>query len=377
MINGLRIGRVHGIDIRVNWSVVVIGWLLAWSLATAVLPELVADRSDTAYWVAAGIATLGFLAALVAHELGHSLIALRNDVEVQSITLWLFGGVAVLGTTPESPRAALHIAVAGPLVSLGLGALGVGAGLALEGLVGASVTWFGVMNLFLGVFNLLPAYPLDGGRVYQAWLWRRGVPADRATAKAAGLGGAIGLVMIWIGVVEVLLANIIGGVWMMGLGWFLREASRSEADQARRGEPMRRLHVRDLMTSTPETVHPDLTAAQFVDDVVWPGRHAAYPVVAPCGDVLGLLTLRKIGALEPQRYRSTRVGDLMLPVDELAVVHPDDTVEALAQAIGIRTDHRALVLDGGRLVGIVSPSDLARLITVIDLREPLRSSESV
>ena len=355
----------------------MIGWLLAWSLATAVLPELVADQSDTAYWVAAGIATLGFFAALVAHELGHSLVALRNDVEVQSITLWLFGGVAVLGSAPHTSRAALHIAIAGPLVSLGLGVAGVLVGAAFGDLVGASIMWFGVMNLFLGLFNMLPAFPLDGGRVYQAWLWRRGVPADQATAKAAMLGNRIGLVMIWIGVFEVLLANIIGGVWMMGLGWFLREASRVEADQARRGEPMRRLHVRDLMTSEPETVGPDMTAARFVDEVVWPGRHAAYPVVAPCGEVLGLLTLRAIGGLEPQRYRTTRIGDLMIPFDELAVVSPDDTVESLAQTIGIRADHRALVMSNDRLVGIVSPSDLARLITVIDLREPLHRSESV
>ena len=374
-MNGLLVARVRGIDIRVNWSVLVIGFLVAWSLATQVLPELEPDRSDTAYWVAGGMATLGFFAALVGHELGHSLVALRHDVGVRSITLWLFGGVALLDSQPESSRSALRIAIAGPLVSLTIGLVALIVGLPLTGLAGATVAWFGVMNVFLGLFNLLPAFPLDGGRVYQAWLWRRGVPADQATRRAAVLGGRIGYVMMWVGVVEILFSNLIGGIWMMGLGWFLREASTMEADQARLGGPLRRLHVSDVMTPRPQTVPADLSLEQFVDQVLWSGRHAAYPVVAAGGTVLGLVTLRKLRTLDPQSYAGTQVVDVMDPVDDLVTVAPDDTLETLAGQMGRRGENRALVMTGDRLMGIVAPSDLVRIITVIDLTEALHPTE--
>ena len=337
-MHGVLIGKVRGIDIRVNWSVAIIGWLIAWSLATQVLPDMAEGRTDSAYWTAGLIATVGFFAALVAHELGHSLVAIQHGVEVRSITLWVLGGVAHLARSPDSPTAAIRIAAAGPIVSMVCGVVGLGAGMVAEGLVGAVLIWFGSINLLLAVFNLLPAFPLDGGRIYQAWLWSGGLSADEATARAARLGGIIGRALVWLGVIEILLTGLLSGLWLMAIGWFLREASNAEAQYIRRESELRRFTCANVMTADPECVPTARTVARFVDDVLAWGRHAAYPVVDPEGRVAGLIEIKAVQAIARDSWPATEIGSVMTP---------------LAQGAGGRVDRhrrraRAAHAGGGR-----------------------------
>ncbi len=367
-MHGVLIGRVLGIEIRAHWSVGIIGWLIAWTLATQFLPDMVEGRSETAYWAASIIATAGFLAALVAHELGHSLVALRHDVEVRSITLWMFGGLARLDQSPATPGAAIRIARAGPLVSLGCAAVGLAVGALTPGLVGAVLIWFGTINMLLALFNMLPAFPLDGGRIYQAWLWRGGLSNEEATAKAARLGGHIGRAMVWLGVIEAVLVALLSGLWLMAIGWFLREASEAEAQGSRRESALRCFTSADVMTVRPVSVPATRPISQFVHDVVASGRHAAYPVVD--GDrVVGLIDVKSVGSVPSDMWSGTDVAAVMKPLAEVPVVGVDETADTLIRRMEEHEESRALVMDGGRLLGVIAPSDIVRLAIAVELAE--------
>lgn len=368
-MNGALIGRVRGIEIRVNWSVAIVGWLIAWSLATQMLPEMAEGRSETAYWVAGVIATIGFFAALVAHELGHSLVAQTNGVGVSSITLWVLGGLARLEKQPETPDVAMRIAAAGPAVSVACGVVGLAAASVTSGLAAAVLVWFGSINLLLAGFNLLPAFPLDGGRVYQAWLWKRGRSQDEATAKAASLGSGIGLAMVWLGVIEILFAGLLGGLWLMAIGWFIREASIAEPRGVRRQSMLRRFTAADVMTPNPESVPGSRSIERFVDDVVVMGRHAAYPVRDETQETVGLVELKSVQATPRTAWPTTSVEAVMKPISEIPVAAPEDTVEVLVRSMEEHTATRALIMDGELLAGIVSPSDIARLTIAVELAE--------
>jgi Zn-dependent protease len=366
VVHGILIGRVRGIEIRIHWSLGIIGWLIAWTLATRSLPDMVEGRSDVAYWSAGIIATVGLLAALLAHEMGHSLVALRHGVEVQSITLWMLGGVARLVQPAATPGAAIRIAAAGPVVSLGCGLVGLVAGALTADLVSAVLVWFGSVNLLLALFNLLPALPLDGGRIYQAWLWNRGLSSDQATVKAARLGGNIGRAMVWLGVLEAILLSLLGGIWLMAIGWFIREASEAEAYGSRRESALRPFTCADVMTAAPACVSSTSRIDQLVRDVVESGRHAAYPVVEG-SRVVGLIDVNSVRRLPPHVWPQTEVAAVMKPLADVPVVTADETADKLIHQLDERAATRALVMEGGRLLGIVSPSDVVRLAIAAEL----------
>ncbi len=369
------VARIRGIEIRVNWSVFLIGALVAWSLADGILPEAVEGYRTGEYWAAGIVATVAFFAALVGHEMGHSLVALDEGVNVETITLWLFGGVAQLERSPASPRSALRIAAAGPAVSAAIGLVAIAAAAAFGGLVGATLAWFGVINIALAVFNLLPAFPMDGGRLYQAWLWRRSGDERAATRKAAELGHRIGGALVVLGLLEVLLGGTIGGFWLVMVGWFVREAARAELHHVEVELPLRSIPVSEVMTTDPVRVGPDTSMTDFISGALLGGRHAAYPVTR--GDELvGLITLTQVQGLDPEHRGATIVADVATPLDGLVTVEPTTAVSELLNRFGQSQDRRALVVEGGRLVGIVAPSDITRLVTVMELVAGGESAEA-
>lgn len=383
MLHGLRIGRVKGIAVQAHWSLVVVGWLIAWSLATAALPDAAPDHSTVGYWIAGSIGSVVFLAGLLAHELAHALVAKRNHLEVQSITLWLLGGVAALGTQPPTAAIALRVSAAGPATSLGLAALASGGG-AIAGAAGASELvvatffWFATISAILAFFNLLPAFPLDGGRIYQALVWRRRGDPIAATERAAVLGRKIGMGLIAVGLLEAATLSVIGGLWLAMIGWFLREAASAEVLQGRTQRTLSAYLVRDVMTPNPVGVPADWSVAMFVEHLLTTGQHASYPVSDSFGRVVGLLSLTQIRALPSQRWSTTSLAELAMPRERVAKVSSTDPIDVLAQTLGDRAEMRALVFDDDRLVGIVAPSDLARLLIAIELvaRAPLATASS-
>jgi Zn-dependent protease/predicted transcriptional regulator len=376
MDSGFLPGRVRGIDIRVNPSVLIIVGLVAWSLADGLLPEFAEGYSTGEYWLAAVVLAVALLGGLLAHELGHSLVAAREGVEVTSITLWMFGGVARLSSSPKTSQSAIRIAAAGPAVSatIGFGALVVSA--FLSGLVGVGVGWYGAMNLMLAAFNLLPAFPMDGGRIYQAWLWARSGDETGATRRAAAVGHTIGGVLVVLGLLEVLFAGAVGGVWLALIGWFVREAAKAEVQRVVVEGPLTTIPVTDVMSSAPQCVFAESSVESFVEELVLGGRHAAYPVVRQDGAVMGLITLKAVRALDRGVWASTPIETTATPLDRVPVVAPTSTVAVLLAEMGHIPEGRALVMEDDRLIGIVSPSDIARLVTAVELsgRRPVAPS---
>ena len=354
------LGRLAGIEIGAHWSWLIVAWLIGGSLAAGVFPEENPGLSDGTHWAMGVVATVLFFAAIVLHEVGHALQARREGADVEGITLWLFGGVARLRAVYRSPGAELRIAVAGPLVTLVIAAALIGlAGLDLPEAVDGVVSWLGYINLFLLVFNLIPAQPLDGGRVLHAVLWAAVDDRAWATRIGAAVGQAFGLVLVGGGLVLVLTAAALGGVWLVLLGGFLTWAATAEVAAAEARDALRGLRVRDVMSPDPVAVPQDLTIARFVDGIASATRYTAYPVVDGA-QAVGLLSFRHVLATPRSEWDRRTVGDCMVARPEAAVVSPDtpaaDALDALEEG-----PRRALVIDAdGTLVGLLSITDAIR-----------------
>src|SRR6202165_461658 len=279
----LSLGRIAGIHVGLNWSLLVVAALIAWSLATGILPSASPGQTSGAYWTAGVISAFVFLASLLAHELAHSVVAMRRGVRVEGITLWLFGGVSRFSSDTGSPGTQALITFVGPLTSLVLGALfylvsaAFGGG-AHPGLLQATLAWLGYINILLGVFNLLPAFPLDGGRLLQSLIWLRTGDRLRATSIAARIGMVFAFLLIAYGVASFLLAgNLIGGIWSVFLGWFLLSAARSEEAGGLIRQALSGISVAEGMTTNPVQAPDDITVEDALHGYVLASRHSTFP----------------------------------------------------------------------------------------------------
>jgi Zn-dependent protease len=363
MGSSFDLGRIFGVKVGVNWTWLVVVGLISWSLATAVLPDQNPGLSRGTYWTMGVAAALLFFLSILLHELGHAVQARREGLAVEGITLWLFGGVARFRGTFPSPGAEFRIAVAGPLVTLVLAAvlLGLGAVVELPDAVDGVVAWLGYINLVLLVFNLLPALPLDGGRVLHSVLWRARNDLVWATRVGAAIGRGFGYLMAGVGVLFFVAGEIVGGVWLFVLGWFLSSAAAAESSAVVARVALGSLRVRDLMVDEPAVVAPGMTLAEFVDEIVWEKRHTTYPVVAD-GRPVGLLQFARVASVPRGEWDGTRVQECMLTMDEVRTVEEDRRVTDVMDDLAVGTG-RLLVVRDGRLTGLLSISDVARALT--------------
>jgi Zn-dependent protease len=373
--DAIPLGRVAGFPVNVNWSVLVILWLFTWSLAST-LPGTAKGYSAPAYWLAGACGGVVLLASLLAHELAHALVARRAGVAVGSVTLWLFGGVTNLGGEAKTPKAAFRIASAGPATSLALAAAFGALVAALHAVRAAPIvigvaSWLAAVNLLLGLFNLLPGAPLDGGRVLRAYLWRRHGDIVRAGIGAAHAGRVVAFVLIALGLAEFVAGGVVGGVWLAFIGWFIFAASREEETRITTQQLFAGVRVSDAMTSRPHTAPGWITVDDFIQRYVLGDRHSAYPVADPNGSIVGLVTLGQLREVAPGRRDATRVADIALPLDSVPTAGPQEPLTALLERMGpVGPRSRALVIDDGNVVGIVTPSDLTRLMDVYRLAQP-------
>jgi Zn-dependent protease len=360
----LRFGRIAGIPVGASWSALLIAGLIAWSLAGSLLPAEVPGLAPAAYWLA-GLAGAGlFLGSLLAHEIGHALVARRAGLSVRGITLWLLGGVALLEDEPTTPGDELRVALVGPAVSL---ALAVVFGLAavagsLAALPAAAVTvvaWLAVANAALALFNLLPAAPLDGGRVLRGLLWRRHGSRVRASVTATKAGVWVGAGLVAYGLIGTFTGWGIGTLWTALVGWFLMGAARQERDHAVARSGLEGLRADQVMTPAPPAAPAWFTVDAFLRNYVEPWQAAALPLRSFDGQPAGVVTAAALAAVPPDRRHIVRAGDVAIGVPALVMVTPDQPVTDLpARLAAGRTV--AAVVAGGQLLGLITPADLAR-----------------
>jgi Zn-dependent protease len=360
------IGRVAGVPVRVHWSVLLIFALVATSLSAGQFPEQYPDEATWAYALAGILAALVFFAGLLAHEVSHAAVARHYGIEVTDITLWLLGGVAQLRGRASTPGVELRVAGVGPLVSLLLGVVfavlagGLAAG-GEEGILFGTVAWLSVINVLLAVFNLLPAAPLDGGRVLHAALWSWRGDREWATTVASRAGQALGAFLIAAGVWQYLALGAVEALWLALIGWFLMSMAGVEEQSSRLEATLGGIRVRDVMTPDPEAAPAGISVAEFVDDYLFLRHHSTFPVVDQ-GQLVGLVTLRRVKAVPPHERGRVTLGDIACPMGQVATSGPDEQLAQLVERMNGSRDRRALVLDGGALVGVVSPADVSRAV---------------
>ena len=380
MPGSFRIGRIAGIDIEANVSWLVIVVLLTFSLAVSWFPATVPRQSTLTYWVLGFIAALLLFVSVLLHELAHSLVARARGLPVKSITLFIFGGVSNLQQEPQTPGVEFQMAIVGPLTSLAVGAVSLVVGTLIgrnAPLVAAVLGYLGVTNLLLGAFNLIPGFPLDGGRVLRSIIWGVTGSLRRATRAAALVGQIIAYLLIFAGVFLFFGGNFINGLWFGFIGWFLLQAAQAANSQVMLESVFKGVTVGQLMSPAPMNAPANISLQQLVDGYLLPHGVRAIPVVR--GDdqqLAGLITLADIRHVPREQWPQTPVGHAMIPLERLHAVHPQRNLnDALPLMTGRDVNQLPVVDDAGRLVGILSRDAILRYVEIrrgLGLDEPLQ-----
>ncbi|TET47192.1 MAG: site-2 protease family protein [Dehalococcoidia bacterium] len=366
MGGAFSLGRIFGIQFRIHYSWFIIFVLITGSLSWQYFPYTYPEWSAPTYWLT-GIATsLLFFASVVAHELAHSLVARANDIPVKSITLFLFGGVAHMTREASRHGAELRMALAGPVASLVIGGLFFGLHLLLQSVnepVAALTFWLARINVVLALFNLIPGFPLDGGRVFRSLLWRFSGNYQRATRIAFEVGRGVGYLFVAGGVILMFLSreNWFNGLWLAFIGIFLTYMATASYRQTQWQAALMGVKVADVMTTTCPVISPYVTISRVVQDYIFVGGHQCF-MVTDGGELQGILTLRNIKSVDQKTWDTTAVSDVMTPAERLKVVRMDEEVLSVLEQMEEYGISQMPVESEGRVIGLVTRDDVLRLL---------------
>jgi Zn-dependent protease/CBS domain-containing protein len=366
--------RVIGFEVKANVSWLFLALLITWSLAEGFFPFAYPDLPVATYWLMALVGMIGLFASLLFHELSHSVVARAYGLPVAGITLFLFGGVAEMLSEPKTPQAEFRIAIAGPIASVVLGVLFTALSVLL-GLLGvpahiAGVAgYLGFINFLLAIFNMVPGFPLDGGRVLRAALWHRSGDIRWATKWASRMGQGFGYLLVLLGIVSFALGNIIAGMWWFLIGLFVSAAAAAGYRQLMTQQALQGRRVRRFMTADPVTVPAHATVRDFVEGYLYHHALDLFPVVD--GERLrGCVSLRQVREVPREAWDRLQVGDICREPEPGNTVEADaDAAEALQQMQESRSG-RLMVTDGGRLVGMLVLKDLLRFLEIRATLDP-------
>ncbi len=355
MQSHIKLGRILGIPVALHASWFLIFGLVTWSLAQGYFPTAHPELPATANWVLGALTSVLFFGSVLLHELGHSAVALRNGIPVRGITLFIFGGVAQIGHEPRTPGAEFRIALAGPLTSAALAAL-FGALWALDRAVpylAAPSLWLARINLALAAFNLIPGFPLDGGRVLRAVIWRLTGSFQRATQAAGFTGQDVAVGFIAVGLFTALRGNLFNGLWLVFIGWFLQNAAAATYAQADLKEQLRGITVGQLMEREYPRVSAHASLQEVVDEQILRTGQRSF-LVADDGHLAGLLSLRDVTAVPKASWARTQVAQVMVPWERLSRVSPDTELMDALQLMDDREVAQLPVVVGNRVQGVIS-----------------------
>jgi len=365
---------VQGISIGLDISWLFIAILLTWTLAAGYFPFYYPDLEGGAYFVMGLIGMLGLFASVVLHELGHALTAKRFGLPISRITLFLFGGIAELKQDPPSPKAEFLVAVAGPIVSVFLSAafgflasIGRTQGWPVEPV--AVLGYLALINMVIVIFNIIPAFPLDGGRMFRAFLWWIKGSLGWATRVSSRMGSAFGFFLIFFGIFILMSGNFLPGMWWMILGLFLQQAASMSRTQYYIKKELRGEKVKSYMVKQPEAVPPDISIQSFIDDYVYKTYHHLYPVVSN-EKLLGYIRLNEVKGLDQNERETKKVEDLLTSIDQIETLSPDTDVLEAFNFFKRNSNESLLVTENGNLAGLLSSTDISRVISLkLELEE--------
>ena len=388
-MRGLHLMRIAGIDIIVEWSLLMIFALIVMGLGSGVFPQWHPHWSASTAWLTALVAAVLFFVSVLLHELSHALVGRINGIEVKRITLFVFGGMAQMEHEPGRWRSELWMAIVGPLTSLLIGGVCLYGGTAghlaadlqgargLQRLLAAAspgetlLLWLGQVNVLLALFNLVPAFPLDGGRVLRALLWGATHDLRRATRWASSLGQAFAWLLIGAGIamvlglsVPILGGGLINGLWLAFIGWFLNNAALMSYRQLLTREMLQDVHIARLMLAHFETVPPQLPLETLIEGYMLRSDQRAFPVVDGDGRFLGLVCQRDIERLSAQQRRTMSARDAMKPAAQLVVARPGDDALDVLHVLAQRDINQIPVIESGRVIGLLRRADILRWLAL-------------
>ncbi|HDQ04121.1 MAG TPA: CBS domain-containing protein [Deltaproteobacteria bacterium] len=360
--------KLLGFEIKIDFSWLILAALITWSLASGLFPEYYKDLPASTYWWMGVAGAAGLFLSIVLHELAHSVVARNYGINMRGITLFIFGGVAEMGSDPPSPRAEFFMAIVGPLSS---GAIGLfflfmiywsallGWPVAVSGVL-AYLAW---LNIVLAVFNLLPAFPLDGGRVLRCVLWKWKNNLRWATAIASRVGSGLGLALLIAGIILILFGNFVAGLWWFMIGLFIRTAAQRSYQQLLARGVFQSKKVKDFMVSEPVAVSRALSLEEFVRDYVYRYHYQMYPVLS-FGKVAGCVSVNQITSIPRDEWSRQTVGAIVKPCDENTSIGPDADANEALEIMNKTGNSRLMVVDGDDLLGIVTLKDMLAFLSI-------------
>jgi Zn-dependent protease len=363
---GISLGRILGIPIELDYSWFLVFALVAWTLAAGYFPAEFKNWPVAEYWIVGVVTAVLFFVSVLLHELGHSVVARHYKIPVSSIKLFIFGGVSQIGTEPPNAGVEFVMAVVGPLVSFGLAGI-----FAILASAVASFTpavalarYLAYINVVLGAFNLIPGFPLDGGRVLRSIVWGATHDVQRATIVAGTAGRFIGFLFILVGVWQVIVGNFINGLWIGFIGWFLESAAGSQMQQQRVHSLLAGHEVSEAMSRDYTTIRPDLTLQQLVDDHVLSTGQRSF-VVQENGHVDGLLTLHDIKEVQRDTWSTTTAREIMVPMANLKRIGPETELWDAIEEMERDGVNQLPVMIDGQMVGMLRRDDIISYLRVV------------
>jgi Zn-dependent protease/CBS domain-containing protein len=361
---GIPLGKFFGISVRLHWSWFIIFFVVSWSLAAYYFPTTYPDWT-TATSVVTGLATsILFFSSVLAHELAHSLVAKSSGLPIQSITLFILGGVSQMTEEPKQPGTELRVALAGPLTSLAIGGICWAIWFAARDAnepVAAVASWLGWINIVLAIFNLIPGFPLDGGRVLRSIIWWRSNNLRSATRTASAVGRGFGYLLIFGGIFLAFWSNWVSGLWLVFIGWFLENAAVGSYRQVALQDMLQGHTVSEVMTRECPEISPRLTVQQLVNDYVLNSGRRCFPVVED-NRSLGLVTMHNIKAVPRDLWPTKTVRETMTPLDRLKWVRPGQDLSTVMQLMTAEDINQLPVLHNSGIVGMVARDNLLSFI---------------
>jgi len=358
-----KIGKIMGIPIRVHFSWLIVFGLITWSLSTYYFPKAAPELPAISYWVKGALAALLLFASVGFHELAHSFVAKKYKISIESITLFIFGGVAQMKGEPPHPKAEFRIAIAGPVSSFLLSAVFFMFAMYSASGTKALFSYLAQINLILGAFNLIPGFPMDGGRVLRAAIWSRKKDYFYATQKASSIGRKIAIFFIFFGIFSIF-TGMPGGLWLMLIGWFLYTAAQASSQQAGLQQILSGVKVKDVMAKDIVTINPAITLSEAVDKFFLKYGYGGFPVTDD-GKLIGVVTLNEIKEIPREAWPNRHVSEITVPHEQRWEVPPESDVMKALELMIKEDKGRLVVMKQNKIIGLITRNGIARYVQIM------------